>query len=89
MSAERLRPHTEAMGELAILAVAGVGTALATGLGAIPVFALGERATAATGLVGAGRRPHGRGVRRRPAPARVAGGQYGRRLGGLLAGVAF
>ena len=30
------------MGELAILAVAGTGTALATGLGAIPVFALGR-----------------------------------------------
>ena len=41
-----LRPHTEAMGELAILAVAGTGTALATGLGAIPVFALGGRADA-------------------------------------------
>ena len=34
------------MGELAILAVAGTGTALATGLGAIPVFALGGRADA-------------------------------------------
>ena len=34
------------MGELAILAVAGTGTALATGLGAIPVFALGRRADA-------------------------------------------
>ena len=34
------------MGELALLAVAGAGTALATGLGAIPVFALGARADA-------------------------------------------
>lgn len=32
------------MGELALLAAAGAGTALATGLGAIPVFALGRRA---------------------------------------------
>lgn len=34
------------MGELALLAAAGIGTALATGVGAIPVFALGERADA-------------------------------------------
>ena len=34
------------MGELALLAAAGTGTALATGLGAIPVFALGVRADA-------------------------------------------
>lgn len=34
------------MGELALLAAAGAGTALATGLGAIPVFALGVRADA-------------------------------------------
>jgi zinc transporter, ZIP family len=32
------------MGDLALLAVAGTGTALATGLGAVPVFALGARA---------------------------------------------
>jgi zinc transporter, ZIP family len=32
------------MGELALLAAAGTGTALATGLGAIPVFSLGSRA---------------------------------------------
>jgi len=32
------------VGELALLALAGAGTALATGLGAVPVFALGERA---------------------------------------------
>jgi ZIP family zinc transporter len=32
------------VGELAVLAVAGTGTALATGLGAVPVFALGARA---------------------------------------------
>ena len=32
------------MGELALLAAAGIGTALATGLGAVPVFALGVRA---------------------------------------------
>jgi ZIP family zinc transporter len=32
------------VGELALLAVAGTGTALATGLGAVPVFALGRRA---------------------------------------------
>jgi zinc transporter, ZIP family len=32
------------MGELATLALAGIGTALATGLGAVPVFALGARA---------------------------------------------
>ena len=32
------------MGELAVLALAGTGTALATGLGAVPVFALGARA---------------------------------------------
>jgi zinc transporter, ZIP family len=32
--------------ELALLAIAGTGTALATGLGAIPVFALGARADA-------------------------------------------
>jgi ZIP family zinc transporter len=34
------------MGELGLLVLAGTGTALATGLGAIPVFALGERADA-------------------------------------------
>jgi zinc transporter, ZIP family len=34
------------MQQLAILAVAGAGTALATGLGAVPVFALGARADA-------------------------------------------
>ena len=34
------------MGELALLAAAGTGTALATGLGAVPVFALGVRADA-------------------------------------------
>lgn len=34
------------MGELALLAAAGTGTALATGLGAVPVFALGARADA-------------------------------------------
>jgi ZIP family zinc transporter len=34
------------MGDLALLAVAGTGTALATGLGAVPVFALGVRADA-------------------------------------------
>jgi ZIP family zinc transporter len=34
------------MGELALLALAGTGTALATGLGAVPVFALGLRADA-------------------------------------------
>jgi zinc transporter, ZIP family len=34
------------VGDLALLAIAGTGTALATGLGAIPVFALGARATA-------------------------------------------
>ena len=34
------------MGDLALLALAGVGTALATGLGAVPVFALGRRADA-------------------------------------------
>ena len=34
------------MGELALLAIAGTGTALATGLGAVPVFALGDRADA-------------------------------------------
>src|SRR5918995_7035767 len=34
------------MGELALLAAAGIGTALATGLGAVPVFALGVRADA-------------------------------------------
>jgi zinc transporter, ZIP family len=33
-------------GELLLLAVAGAGTALATGLGAVPVFALGVRADA-------------------------------------------
>jgi ZIP family zinc transporter len=33
-------------GELALLALAGIGTALATGLGAVPVFALGPRADA-------------------------------------------
>jgi ZIP family zinc transporter len=32
------------MNEIAILAVAGTGTALATGVGAVPVFALGSRA---------------------------------------------
>lgn len=32
------------MGELALLAAAGTGTALATGLGAVPVFVLGRRA---------------------------------------------
>jgi ZIP family zinc transporter len=32
------------MNELAILAAAGAGTALATGIGAVPVFALGSRA---------------------------------------------
>jgi zinc transporter, ZIP family len=32
------------MGELVLLALAGTGTALATGLGAVPVFALGRRA---------------------------------------------
>jgi zinc transporter, ZIP family len=32
------------MNELALLAVAGTGTALATGVGAVPVFALGSRA---------------------------------------------
>ena len=31
-------------GELVLLALAGTGTALATGLGAVPVFALGRRA---------------------------------------------
>ena len=34
------------MGELVLLAAAGTGTALATGLGAVPVFALGVRADA-------------------------------------------
>ena len=34
------------MGELGLLAAAGTGTALATGLGAVPVFALGVRADA-------------------------------------------
>lgn len=34
------------MGELALLALAGAGTALATGVGAVPVFALGARADA-------------------------------------------
>jgi zinc transporter ZupT len=34
------------IGELALLALAGAGTALATGLGAVPVFALGVRADA-------------------------------------------
>ena len=34
------------MGELGLLVLAGTGTALATGLGAIPVFALGRRADA-------------------------------------------
>ena len=34
------------MGELLLLALAATGTALATGLGAVPVFALGERAVA-------------------------------------------
>ena len=34
------------MGELALLAAAGAGTALATGLGAVPVFSLGRRADA-------------------------------------------
>ena len=34
------------MGDLALLALAGVGTALATGVGAVPVFALGHRADA-------------------------------------------
>ena len=34
------------MGELGLLVLAGSGTALATGLGAIPVFALGRRADA-------------------------------------------
>jgi ZIP family zinc transporter len=34
------------MGELALLAAAGTGTALATGLGAVPVFWLGHRADA-------------------------------------------
>ena len=34
------------MGELLLLALAATGTALATGLGAVPVFALGERAAA-------------------------------------------
>jgi ZIP family zinc transporter len=32
------------MGDLVLLALAGTGTALATGLGAVPVFALGKRA---------------------------------------------
>jgi ZIP family zinc transporter len=32
------------VGDLILLALAGAGTALATGLGAVPVFALGERA---------------------------------------------
>jgi len=32
--------------ELLLLALAATGTALATGLGAVPVFALGERAAA-------------------------------------------
>jgi ZIP family zinc transporter len=32
------------VGDLALLALAGTGTALATGLGAVPVFALGARA---------------------------------------------
>jgi ZIP family zinc transporter len=34
------------VGDLALLALAGIGTALATGLGAVPVFALGHRADA-------------------------------------------
>jgi len=34
------------MGDLALLAVAGIGTALATGVGAVPVFALGARGDA-------------------------------------------
>jgi zinc transporter, ZIP family len=34
------------MSELALLAIAGTGTALATGLGAVPVFALGVRGDA-------------------------------------------
>jgi zinc transporter, ZIP family len=34
------------LGELTVLALAGTGTALATGLGAVPVFVLGERAGA-------------------------------------------
>ena len=39
------------MGELALLAAAGIGTALATGLGAVPVFALGARADAVRPLL--------------------------------------
>jgi zinc transporter, ZIP family len=34
------------LGELVLLALAATGTAMATGLGAVPVFALGERAAA-------------------------------------------
>lgn len=47
------------MNELAVLAAAGTRTALATGVGAVPVFALGPRARGLRPmLLGVGRRCH-------------------------------
>lgn len=78
------------MGELALLAAAGTGTALATGLGAVPVFALGRRADALRPLLWG----LAAGVM---AVASVVGllapaldeGSAGAVAGGLLAGVLF
>ena len=73
-----------------MLFLAGVGTALATGLGAIPVFALGERATvlrpALWGLAGGLMGVASVVGLLRPA---LQEGSTGAVLGGLLAGVAF
>ena len=78
------------MGDLALLAAAGIGTALATGLGAVPVFALGVRADALRPLLWG----LAAGVM---AVASVVGllepafdeGSSGAVAGGLLAGVLF
>jgi zinc transporter, ZIP family len=78
------------VGELLLLALAATGTALATGLGAVPVFVLGERAAAlrpllwglAAGLMGVA------SVVGLLAPA-FDEGSGAVVLGGLLAGVLF
>jgi hypothetical protein len=78
------------MGELALLAAAGIGTALATGLGAVPVFALGVRADALRPLLwglAAGVMTVA-SVVGLLAPALDAGSP-GTVAGGLLAGVLF
>ena len=75
--------------DVALLLLAGTATALATGLGAIPVFLLGERGSRSAVPVGLCARADGRGFVGRPASA---GARRGRRrvvAAGPGAGVAF